>query len=112
MNATLSCASRYFLALGFYQGQIEFGGGLPRKRLIWSIASYLLLFLGLFCQQCIDISKVPIVFSVSNFQGKVLAGSAAVGHALFPVFAHWFNKKREKPSWEPILLSLSFWFFV
>ena len=68
MNEFLSRASRYFLDLGFYPGQIEFGAGLPRKRLIWSLAVYLLLFLGLLFRQCIDTSKVPLQFSVDNLQ--------------------------------------------
>ncbi len=112
MNAILPQAWRYFLDLGFYPGQIEFGGSLPRKRLIWSVAVYLLLFFGLFSQQCIDLRKVPIEFSVNNLQGKVLFGSAVVAIALFPVFTHWFNSKRRNPSWEHILWAFSFGFFV
>ena len=113
MNTFLGRASRYFLDLGFYPGQIEFGGGLPRKRLIWSVAVYLLLFVGLFSQQCIDLTKVPIKFSINNVQGDVLAGSAVVAIALFPVFMLWFNNKLNKePSWEHVLWAFSFGFFV
>jgi hypothetical protein len=112
MNAIFSRASRYFLDLGFYPEQIEFGTGLPLKRLIWSIAAYLLLFMGLLSQQCIDLSKVPLAVSVSNLRWTVLAASAVVAIALFPPFTHWFNKKRQKPSWEHVLWAFSFGFFV
>lgn len=112
MNATLSRASRYFLDLGFYPGQIEFGASLPRKRLIWSIIAYLLLFMGLLSQQCIDISKVPIAVSVSNLRWTVLVASVVVAIALFPFFTHWFNKKRQKPSWEHVLWAFTIGFFV
>lgn len=112
MNSTVSRAAHYFLDLGFYPGQIEFGAGLPRKRLLWSIAVYLLLFLGLLSQQCTDVSKVPIVFSVGNLRWTVLIASAVVAVALFPLFTRWFNKKRRKPSWEHVLWAFSFGFFV
>ena len=112
MNAFERRVSQYFLDLGFYPGQIEFGTGLPRKRLIWSVIAYLSLFLGLFCQQCIDIGKVPIEFSARNVQWAVLGGSAVVGVALFPIFMHWFNYKRKKPSWEHVLWAFSFGFFI
>jgi hypothetical protein len=105
-------ASRYFLDLGFHPGEIEFGTGLPRKRLLWSLAVYGLLFLGLFSQQCINIRKAPIEFSLINLQWNVLGGSAIVAIALFPIFTHWFNIKRRRPSWEHVLWAFSFGFFV
>jgi len=112
MNAILSRTSRYFLDLGFYPGKIQFGGDLPQKRLIWSVTAYFLLLLGLFSQQCIDIRKIPIEFSISDLHVNVLVGSAVVAIALFPLFMHWFNNKRKKPSWEHILWAFSFGFFV
>ena len=112
MNELASRVSRYFLDLGFYPGQIEFGTGLPRKRLIWSIAAYVLLFLGLFSHQCIDLSRKPIEFSPSNVRLTVLAASALVAIALFPAFVYWFNQKRKQPSWEHVLWAFSFGFFI
>lgn len=112
MNAPVARVSRYFLDLGFYPGQIELGGRLTRKRLAWSISAYLLLFFGLFCQQCIDINTVPIRFSPKNAHWAVFAGSAIVGVALFPLFTYWFNRKRKEPSWEHVLWAFSFGFFV
>lgn len=112
MNESLIHTSRYFLDLGFYPGQIEFGTGLPRKRLIWSIVAYLLLFAGLLFQQCIDVSKAPIMFSPNNVRWTVLIASAVVAVALFPLFINWFNRKRQKPSWEHVLWAFSFGFFV
>jgi RsiW-degrading membrane proteinase PrsW (M82 family) len=80
--------------------------------MIWSLSAYLLLFFGLFSQQCVDFRKIPIEVSVQNLQWKVLLGSAVVAVALFPLFTHWFNSKRKKPSWEHVLWAFSFGFFV
>lgn len=104
--------SRYFLDLGFYPGQVELGAGLARKRLIWTIAVYLLLFSGFLSRQCIDISKTPIEVSVSNLRWTVVGASALVALALIAPFTRWFNKKRRKPSWEHVLWAFSFGFFV
>jgi hypothetical protein len=102
----------YFLNLGFYSGQIEFGTGLQRKRVMWLIVAYLFLFLGLFSHQCIDTKRSPIEFAVNNVKWAVLAASAVVAIALFPFFTQWFNRDRKKPSWEQVLWAFSFGFFV
>ncbi|MGA7634369.1 MAG: hypothetical protein WCB11_26695 [Terriglobales bacterium] len=104
--------ARYFLDLGFYPSQIEFGTGLPRKRLAWSLAAYCLLFMGLLAQQVIDVTKAPIRVSLDKLDTSVFVASAVVAVALFPLFTHWFNSKRKQPSWEHIVWAFSFGFFV
>jgi len=103
---------RYFLDLGFYPGRVELGASLARRRLMWSVSAYFLLFSGLLSQQCIDIRKTPIAVSANNLQWPMLGASAVVAIALFPLFTERFNKKRRKPSWEHVLWAFSFGFFV
>ena len=79
---------------------------------MWTISAYVLLFLGLFSHQCIDLGRKPIEFSTSNVRLSVLAASAVLAIALFPAFIHWFNHKRKQPSWEHILWAFSFGFFI
>jgi hypothetical protein len=112
MSSNTNRLTRYFLNLGFYSGEIEFGAQLQRQRLAWSLSAYGLLVLGLLGQQCINLSNRPIRFSASNLNWPVLAASAIVGVALFPPFMLWFNKKLKKPSWEHVSWAFSFGFFI
>jgi RsiW-degrading membrane proteinase PrsW (M82 family) len=104
--------ARYFLDLGFYPSEIEFGTGLPWKRLAWSLAAYVLLFMGLLAQQIIDVTRPPFRLSVDKLDTSVFLASAVVAVALFSLFTHWFNSKREQPSWEHVIWAFSFGFFV
>ena len=112
MTSSLNKLGSYFFNLGFYSGEIEFGPGLQRQRLAWSLSAYILLVLGLLGQQCVNLTNRPIRVSLANLEWPVLAASAIVGVALFPPFMSWFNKKRRQPSWEHVLWAFSFGFFV
>jgi hypothetical protein len=112
MNSSVRRVVRYFTDLGFYPGQIEFGAGLVWRRLIWSLSAYCLLLLGLLAQQSIDLSSRPIRLSTQNLQISVIVASAIVAVALFRPFMHWFNRKRQQPSWEHVLWAFSFGFFI
>jgi len=108
----VNSVARYFLDLGFYPGEIEFGTGLPRKRLAWSLAAYCLLFAGMLAHQIIDLTRIPITLALDRLNRSVFIASAVVAVALFPLFTHWFNGKRKRPSWEHVLWAFSFGFFV
>jgi hypothetical protein len=112
MSDLLGRVGRYFGDLGFYPDQIEFGPGLPQRRLVWSLTAYVLLLLGILAQQTIDLGKKPLNPSWHNLTWPMLLASAVVAFALFPPFMAWFNRKRKKPSWEHILWAFSFGFFV
>jgi hypothetical protein len=113
MTSSFDRLSHYFLDLGFFPGQVELGPGrLQLLRLAWSLSAYGLLVSGLLAQQCVDLTKRPIQFSVANLHWPVFAASAIAGLALFKPFMFWFNKKRHQPSWEHVLWAFSFGFFV
>jgi hypothetical protein len=112
MNNFAVRVAGYFTDLGFYPGQIEFGPGLPQKRLAWSLTAYVLLLLGILAQQIIDLGKKPLNPSWHNLTWPMLLASAVVAFALFPPFTSWFNHKRKKPSWEHVVWAFSFGFFV
>jgi hypothetical protein len=112
MNDLLGRVGHYFVDLGFYPNQIEFGPALPQKRLAWSLTAYLLLLLGIVAQQIIDLGKKPLSPSWHNLTWPMLLASAVVAVALFPPFTAWFNRKRKNPSWEHVLWAFSFGFFV
>jgi hypothetical protein len=113
MISALTGVSRYFLDLGFYPSQVELGSDLQHQRLRWSIFAYGLLVLGLFAQQCVNLTSRPIRLSLTDLHWSVFGASAIVGVALFPPFMSWFNKRlREGPSWEHLLWAFSFGFFV
>jgi hypothetical protein len=107
----LARIARYYLDLGFYSGRIEFGPSVMTRRLTWALASYLLLVAGLICQQAIDLSRRPLIFSLP-YDWRVFVASAIVGVALFAPFTRWFTKRRPRPSWEHVLWAFSFGFFV
>jgi hypothetical protein len=103
--------ARYYFDLGFYSDEVEYGPALPFRRAGWSLAAYILLVAGLLCQQAIDLSRRPLVFSLS-FDSRIFLASAIVGAALFAPFTHWVTRRRAKPSWEHVLWAFSFGFFI
>jgi hypothetical protein len=103
--------ARYYLDLGFYSDRIELGANLQRRRMLWSLAAYGLLVLGLLAQQAIDLTRKPLKFSWI-FDWSVMAASAIVGVALFAPFAHWVTRRRKNLTWEHVLWAFSFGFFI
>jgi hypothetical protein len=102
----------FLFNLNFYPDQITFGPGLQRKRLYWTVCSYILLVLGILARQCVSLSSTPLTFSVSNLRAPVALASAVLATALFPPFTRWFNKRIRKPSWPQVLWAFTFGYFV
>ncbi len=103
----------YFANLGFYPDRVELGPGLMRKRLYWTLASFLLLAAGIFLRQCIGSLKTgSLDFSISNFRWTVAIASSVVALAVFPPYMRWFNKHVREASWGQVLWAFSFGFFV
>jgi len=102
----------YLLNLNFYPDQITLGPGLARKRLYWTVCSYLLLILGILARQCIPLASSPLSFSVKNIKLAVVFASVVLATALFPPFTRWFNRRIKTPSWPHVLWAFSFGFFI
>lgn len=105
-------AFRSPLDLGFYPGEVELGSALPRQRLYWTCASFLLLVAGIFFRQCMRLPPPPpLSFSLENFQVGVAVGSLLLAFAMFGPFLRWFNRRKSEPSWEHVLWAFTFGFF-
>ena len=100
---------RYLENLEFYPDEIVLGSSIAKWRWIWTLASYVLLSLGLFSRQLIAWPKVELG---SIPQWGTLAASFIVGLAVFPPAMRWLNRKRRRPSVEHILGSFTFGFFL
>jgi hypothetical protein len=103
----------YFANLDFYPDRVELGPGLMRKRLYWTVTSFLLLASGIFFRQCIGSLKTGnLDFSLSNFRLTVAIASSVVALAVFPPYMRWFNRRVREASWGQVLWAFSFGFFV
>jgi len=101
------------LDLGFYPGEVELGSALARQRLYWTCASFALLVAGIFSRQCIKLPPPPpLDFSLENFHTSVFVASFLLAFAVMGPFLRWFNRRRQKPSWEHVLWAFTFGFFV
>jgi hypothetical protein len=106
---------KYFLDLNFYpEAPVELGGSLAQKRLYWTLLSYLLLAIGIFCRQCIPLPAQNGVldFSFANVRLTVALASSIIALAIFPPFTRWFNRRFRNASWGHLMWAFTFGFFV
>jgi hypothetical protein len=108
MSNEIVRVSRYILNLGFAPDKIELGGA--SLRMAWTVGAYLLLVAGIITRQ--NFCLGPVRICIDHLDWRVVAGSAVLGLAIFPVMMRWFNRKFRQPSWEHILFAFSIGFFL
>jgi len=81
-----------------------------RERLLWEIACWLLLTLGIFLRKAIVIATLGWV--PGNFTVGALLASAVIALAVFPPFMKWFNHRRLGASLENFAAAFAFGFFL
>ncbi len=99
---------RYFTNLEFYADRTDLGSALQRRRNWLSVLMYVLLSLGIFAHEAVNIQSVS--FKVVHW--TTLGASFVIGLALLPPIIRWLNKRRKEPSLEQALTAFSVGFFV
>jgi hypothetical protein len=81
-----------------------------REEVLWEIACWLLLTLGVFFRKAIAIATLGWV------QGNLTLGaflaSAVIALAVFPPFMKWFNRRRPGANLENFTTAFAFGFFL
>lgn len=106
------------LDLGFFSGPKEITeplylgppGKLSKKQIIWDIICWVLVGMGMFLRQGLDVENMEWKPERLTF-GAFLA-SVVISFALFPWFMRWFNKRRPAPGVEHIATPFAFGFFL
>lgn len=101
-------ALRYFTNLEFYADTTELGSGTQTRRNWLTAFMYMLLSLGIFAQEAVDIASV----SFKPVHWATLGASFVIGLALLPPLIRWLNRKRRVPSLEHVLTAFSVGFFI
>jgi uncharacterized membrane protein YczE len=99
---------RYFTNLEFYADRTDLGSAFQRRRNWLVVLMYVLLSLGIFAHEAIDIQSV----SFKSVRWGTLGASCVIGLALLPPIIRWLNKRRKEPSFEQVLAAFSVGFFV
>lgn len=99
---------RYFTNLEFYPDRTELGSGLQRRRNWLCALMYVLLSLGIFAQEAVDVTTA----SFREVHWTTLGASFVIGLALLPPVIRWVNRRRKTPSIEHVLAAFSVGFFV
>jgi hypothetical protein len=80
------------------------------SKLAWEISAWVLVSLGIFIRQGIDIPA--LAWHIDHLSLGAFLASVAIALAVFPWFMRWFNKKRPKPGIEHIGTVFGFGFFL
>src|SRR5271157_5691703 len=99
---------RYFMNLEFYPDRTEMGPGLQNRRNVLVVLMYVLLSLGIFAHEAVNLS--PVSFRPVHW--STLGASFVMGVALLPPAIRWINGRKRKPSWEQVLTAFSIGFFI
>jgi hypothetical protein len=78
--------------------------------LVWELASWLLLTLGIFLRKAIVITTLG--WAGSNLTWGALLASAAIAFAVFPLFMKWFNRRRPGAGLANFSVAFAFGFFL
>ena len=99
---------RYFTNLEFYPDRTELGPGLQSRRNLLTGLMYMLLSLGIFAHEAVNIS--PVSFRPVHW--STLGAAFVIGLALLPPAIRWINGRKHNPSWEQVLTAFSVGFFI
>jgi hypothetical protein len=102
--------TRYFTNLEFYPTDTRLGPRIQARRVLSVGGAYLLLSLGIFARQIIDLPAIR--FAPEQANTSVLAASFIVALAVFPPFMRWINIHRPVPGIEHILAPFTVGFFL
>jgi uncharacterized membrane protein YczE len=84
------------------------GSGLNRRRKLLTLLMYILLSLGIFGHEAVNLAPV----SFRHVEWSTLGASFVVGFALLPPVMRWINRRKRKPSWEQVITAFSIGFFI
>ena len=98
--------------LGFYRDdpQIYLGGGLSWKQIAWDVISWLLLSLGIFLRQGLDLT--PLSWTLERLNWGAFLASVVIALAVFRFFMKRFNRSRPVPGFEHVAAPFAFGFFL